>query len=341
MLWIPAARAQSSFMPPAATEVAEQIDTLYGFLVVSSLISFIILMGGLCYFIYKYKRRSSEDQKAYITHNNTLEFLWSFIPFLIFMVCFFWGMFLYLDMRTFPEDAMEIHVYGKKWDWEFVYKNGRKAIADVDDAGKKIPATMVVPLNKPVKLIMTSIKVNPDDKRDRAVLHSFFVPAFRVKQDIVPGRYTALTFTPTKKGMFHVFCTEYCGTGHSSMLGRVHVVDELEFNNWVLGDSGGGPKEMSLADKGKEIYKTRACIGCHSLDGSKMTGPTWKGLYGSKRDFADGSSGTADENYLRESIMNANAKVVKGYAPNQMPAYQGQLTDEDVTAVIEFIKKVK
>ena len=125
------------------------------------------------------------------------------------------------------------------------------------------------------------------------------------------------------------------------MLGRVHVVDELEFNNWVLGDSGGGPKEMSLADKGKEIYKTRACIGCHSLDGSKMTGPTWKGLYGSKRDFADGSSGTADENYLRESIMNANAKVVKGYAPNQMPAYQGQLTDEDVTAVIEFIKKVK
>ena len=236
---------------------------------------------------------------------------------------------------------MEIHVYGKKWDWEFVYKNGRKVISDVGDDGKKIPATMVVPLNKPVKLIMTSVKVNPDNKMDRAVLHSFFVPAFRIKKDLVPGRYSSLSFTPTKKGTFHVFCTEYCGTGHSSMLARIKVIDEVAFNDWVIGDESGAPKEMSLADKGKEIYKARACIGCHSLDGSKMTGPTWKGLYGSNRNFADGSSAKADDNYLRESIMNPNAKVVKGYAPNQMPAYQGLLTDEDVSAVIEFIKKVK
>ena len=246
-----------------------------------------------------------------------------------------------MDMRKVPGNAMEIHVVAKKWDWEFIYKNGRKITSDIDDQGKRVPPTMVVPLNKPVRLIMTSSKVNPNDKKDRAVLHSFFVPAFRVKQDIVPGRYTQLSFTPTKKGRFYIFCTEYCGTGHSSMLGRVEVVDGIHFDDWVLGDKSSDPQEMSLADKGKEIYKTRACIGCHSLDGSKMTGPTWKGLYGSIRSFSDGSSLKADDNYIKESILNSNKKIIKGYPPNQMPSYQGQLTDEDITGVIEFIKTLK
>ena len=229
----------------------------------------------------------------------------------------------------------------KKWDWEFTYKNGTKITSDVDDKGEKIPATMVVPINQSVRLIMTSTKVNPDDKRDRAVLHSFFVPAFRVKQDIVPGRYTQLSFKANKLGEFWIFCTEYCGSGHSAMIGKVKVVSQQAFNDWVIGDESAGPKVMSMADKGKEIYKTRACIGCHSLNGTKMTGPTWKGLYGAERVFTDGSKGVADDNYLKESILNSNAKIVKGYAPNQMPAYQGQLTDEDITAVIEFIKTVK
>ncbi|MCB0377346.1 MAG: cytochrome c oxidase subunit II [Bdellovibrionales bacterium] len=340
MWWIPAAAAQT-FMPPAATDIAKRVNSIYEFLVISSLISFVIVIVGLVYFIQKYKRKSENDKTAYITHNYTLEFLWSFIPFVLFMVLFAWGAKVYWDMRVSPEDAMEIHVNAKKWDWEFIYKNGRKITSDVDDKGKRIPPTMVVPVNKPVKLIMTSIKLNPNDKRDRAVLHSFFVPAFRTKQDIVPGRYTALYFTPTKVGNFHVFCTEYCGTGHSQMLGMVKVVEDNDFNNWVLGSEGGGPKELSMADKGKQIYATRACIGCHSLDGTPMTGPTWKGLYGSDRQFNDGTSTTADENYLRESILNANAKIVKGFTANQMPSFQGQLTDEDVTNVIEFIKSVK
>ena len=340
MLWIPVAKA-NSFMPPAATKLAESVDSIYAFLLVASLISFIILMGGLAYFVNKYRRKSSEDQVAYISHNYVLEFLWSFIPFVIFMVCFGWGAKVYMDMRKVPEGAMEIHVVAKKWDWEFIYKNGRKQISDVDDKGRRILPSMVVPLNKPVRLIMTSSKINPNDKRDRAVLHSFFVPAFRIKQDIVPGRYTQVSFTPTKKGRFYVFCTEYCGTGHSNMLAIVEVVDEVAFHDWIIGDKSVDPKEMSLADKGKEIYKTRVCITCHSLDGSKMTGPTWKGLYGATRNFADGSSLSADDNYLKESIMNPNTKIVKGYAPNQMPSYQGQLTDDDITAVIEFIKTLK
>jgi len=339
MWWIPTAGAQS-FMPPAATEIAENVDALYAFLLISSLISFVILMGGLIYFVNKYRRRGDNDQTAYITHDHTLEFVWSFVPFVIFMICFAWGAKIYLDMRDYDTVGMEVHVVAKKWDWEFIYKNGLKVTSDVDSEGKRVPATMKVPLNKPVRLIMTSTKVNPDDKRDRAVLHSFFVPAFRVKQDIVPGKYTQLTFNPTKKGKFWVFCTEYCGSGHSTMLGQIEVVDESEFNDWIIGDSS-GPKEMSLADKGKNIYITRACIGCHSLDGSKMTGPTWKGLYGSDRTFADGTSAKGDDNYIRESIMEPNKNVVKGYVANQMPSYQGQLTDDDLTAVIEFIKTLQ
>ncbi len=340
MWWIPTAEAQS-FMPPAATEVAKSVDSIYGFLLISSLISFVILMGGLIYFVNKYRRRGNDDKTAYITHDHTLEFVWSFVPFVIFMVCFAWGAKVYLDMREVPKNAMEIHVVAKKWDWEFIYKNGRKVLSDVDDEGNKIPSTMVVPVNKPVRLIMTSSKVNPADKKDRAVLHSFFVPAFRVKQDIVPGRYTQMSFTPNRTGEFWIFCTEYCGTGHSNMLGKVKVVEETAFNDWVIGDESSGGGEASLADKGKDIYRTRACIGCHSLNGTKMTGPTWKGLYGSTRNFADGSSAKADDNYIKESILNSNKKIVEGYAPNQMPAYQGQLTDEDVTAVIEFIKTLK
>ena len=341
-MWlIPTAEAQT-FMPPAASEVAGGVDSIYAFLLVASLISFVILIGGLMWFVWKYRRKTDNDKTAYITHNHALEFLWSFIPFVIFMVCFGWGTKVYLEMRTFHEDAMEVHVYGKKWAWEFIYKNGQKITGGVDDEGKEIPATLVVPINKPVKLIMTSVKVNEQDAMDKAVLHSFYVPAFRVKQDVVPGRYTALSFIPNKLGTFHVFCTEYCGTGHSNMLAAIKVVPSLEFDNFILGETGGGGSgEVTLADKGKKVYSTRLCYTCHSLDGSVKVGPSWKGLYGSKREFIDGSSAEADENYIRESIMNPNAKIVKGFQPNQMPSYQGQLSDEDIAAVIEFMKKFK
>ena len=339
-MWlIPTANAQS-FMPPAATEIAESVDSLYAFLLISSLISFIILMGGLAYFVNKYRRKGKDDKTAYISHDHTLEFIWSFVPFVIFMICFAWGAKVYLDMREVPEDALQIHVVAKKWDWEFIYKNGLKLTSEVGDKGEKLPATMIVPVNKQVQVIMTSTKVNAEDKKDRAVLHSFFVPAFRVKQDIVPGRYTQLSFKPNKLGNFWLFCTEYCGTGHSQMLGRIKVVSEQAFNDFILGDSS-GPKVLTLEEKGKKIYQQYACIGCHSLDGKTMTGPTWKGLYGSERVFADGSKTVADDNYLKESILNSNAKIVKGYPANNMPSFAGQLKDEDVTAVIEFIKSVK
>ena len=338
--WIPSAYANSSsFMPPAATDVAKQVNSLYGFMLIASVISFIILVGGMIAFVYKYKRTSANDQTPYITHNHMLEFLWSFVPFVIFMACFAWGTYVYLQMRTFDENALEINVYGKKWVWEFEYKNGRKITPTVDDKGEAVPSTMVVPVNTPVKLIMTSAKVTPQDK---AVLHSFFIPAFRVKQDVIPGRYSALTFKANQKGLFQVFCAEYCGTGHSMMMAKIKVVSQEDFDAWVLGEEGGGGgKEKSLADKGREAYAKYACIGCHTLNGTASTGPTWKGLFGSTRQFNDGGSATADENYIRESIWEPNKHVSKGFEPNKMPVFKGMVSEEDIAAIIELMKTVK
>lgn len=339
MFWfVPSANA-STFMPPAASEVAQQVSHLYAFMLIASVISFVLLVGGMLYFVHKYKRKSENDKTPYISHNHTLEFVWSFIPFVIFMVCFAWGAYVYLEMRDFQENALEVNVFAKKWVWEFEYKDGRKITPSVDEKGQQIPSTMVVPVDTPVKLIMTSVKVTPTDK---AVLHSFYVPALRIKQDVIPGRFTALGFTANKLGTFQVFCTEFCGTGHSMMLAQIKVVSKEDFDKWVMGDnSSGGGKELTMVDKGRQAYAKWACIGCHTLDGKPSTGPTWKGLYGAAVSLNNGTSVTADENYIRESIWNPNKEIVKGYEPNKMPAFKGMVSEEEVAAIIELMKTVK
>ena len=326
-------------MPPQATAIASQVDAIYAFLVIGSLIAFVMLIGGMCWFVYKYKRRTENDKTAYITHNHTLEFLWSFIPFLIFMFAFGWGWLVYHDMRSMPENALEVHVMAKKWDWRFVYKNGKEITSGVDAKGAKEPATMVVPVGRPVKLIMASEKINPagNDPTDRPVLHSFFIPAFRIKQDIVPGRYTALWFNAEHEGEYWVFCAEFCGAGHSAMLGKVRVVSNEEFEKWLGSD---GPIGGTLADKGRALFGSKACIGCHSLDGKKGVGPSFKGLFGTKEKTNKGEI-TVDENYLRESILNPNDKIVDGFPAGVMPPMAGQLNDDDIKALIEFIKAAK
>ncbi len=328
------------FMPPQATDVAVQVDSIYAFLLWASLISFILVVGGMLYFVYKYKRTSSHQKSAYITHNHTLEFLWSSIPFLIFMFVFAWGWYVYDQMRTYPADSLEVHVFAKKWDWKFVYKNGKESVTSMDANNNVKPATLVVPLGKSVKLLMSSTKINPDSKdpSDRAVLHSFFVPAFRVKQDVVPGRYTALTFKADKLGEFYVFCAEFCGGGHSTMRAMVKVVTPEEFEKWLASEGSGA---LSLADKGRAIYAAKACIGCHSLDGSRVVGPSFKGFWGRIEEMVDGSKVTVNEDYIRESILDPNIKVVKTFPSGVMPVFKGQVTDEDITALIEFIKTVK
>ena len=343
MWWSSVASAgTSSFMPPQGTLIAGEVDKIYAFLLIGSLVSFIILMGGFIYFAYKYRRRSGNDKTAYITHNHTLEFLWSFIPFAIFMFSFAWGWFVYSQMRDIPQNgsgALEVNVIGKKWDWRFEYKNGKEVTSGLNAQGQVEPATMVVPINRPVKLILQSEKINPksDDQKDRAVLHSFFIPAFRIKQDVVPGRFTAEWFEANKLGTYWVFCAEYCGAGHSAMRARIKVVSNEDFEKWLSAD---GSAVGSLADQGRAIYGAKACVGCHSVDGSRVVGPTFKGIWGTMVDTDKGTV-KVDENYIRESVLQPNAKIVTGYPGGVMPTFAGQLSDDDIKAIIAFIQSLK
>lgn len=330
----------STFMPPAATATASEVDHIYAFLLITSLISFILLIGGMFWFVYKYQRRSATDKTAYITHDHTLEFVWSFVPFVIFMFVFFWGWKVYHDMRTVPADALEVQVMAKKWDWRFIYKSGKEVTSGLDDSGQKSPATLVVPAGRPVKLVMASEKINAasTDPKDRPVLHSFFIPSARVKQDVVPGRFTMMWFNFDQPGEYWVFCTEFCGAGHSAMKAKIKAVPQAEFDRW-LADEGGGV--LTLADQGKALYGSKACVGCHSADGTRVVGPTFKGSWGAQHKMEGGATVTVDENYIRESILNPNAKVVAGYPAGVMPAYAGQLSDDELLALIEFIKTLK
>lgn len=315
-LLIQTAQATNTFMPPAATDIAERVDTLYGFLLWASFISCVLVIGGFIFFAYKYKRNSENDKTAYISHNNFLEFLWSFVPFLIFMGVFAWGWVIYSQMRSFPEDSMEVAVNAQKWDWAFTYKNGRKSAGE-----------LVVPIDTPIKLVMTS----------KDVLHSFYVPAFRVKQDVVPGRYTALWFRPKYKGTYQIFCTEYCGDKHSAMLAHLKVVSREEFDEWLGNDPYKG---LSMEQVGQKVFATR-CAVCHNTSDQRLVGPGFKGLWGREETIEGGGHVKVDENYIRESIMDPNAKIVAGYPKGQMPTFAGQLSEQEIMGIIEYVKTLK
>lgn len=313
MWWMSIANA-SVFAPTDATKIASEWDSLYKFLLISSLVACVLLLGGMTYFVTKYRRKTNNDKTPYISHNTMLEFIWSFIPLVMFLVMFAWGWSLYHDMKSPPKNAKEVHVYGQQWLWQFEYKNG-----------KKLNNEFVVPVGEPVKLIMTS----------KDVVHSFYVPSFRIKQDVIPGRYTDLWFQAEKMGEFHVFCAEYCGLDHSKMLAKLKVVSLADYEKWLgtANEIAGGP--------GAQLYNEKGCVACHSLDGSPKVGPTFKGLFGKASVFDDGTELKADENYIRESIVSPTAKTVKGFPKGVMPSFQGQLSEEDMTAIIEFIKNQK
>jgi len=338
-----ASAASTNYMPPEGTAIAGQVDGIYGFLLISSFISFVIVVGGMIYFVFKYKRRTATDKTAYITHNHALEFLWSFVPFVLFMFVFAWGWVVYHRMRSFPENALEVNVIGKKWDWRFIYKNGKEVTSSLNAQNEKVPPEMVVPVGRPIKLVLSSERINPgtplsESPTDRAVLHDFYIPAFRIKQDVVPGRYTAEWFQADKIGTYWVFCAEYCGASHYDMRARIKVVSNDDFEKWLASEGSGAA--LSLVDEGRALYSQKACVGCHSLDGSPMTGPTWKGIWGTMVDTDKGPL-KIDENYIRESILEPNAKIVKGFQANVMPSFAGQLTEDQIRAMIEFIKTVK
>lgn len=310
------ASTPSHFMPPEGSLVAHSVDQLYGFLLIASFISCVLVIGGLIWFAIKFRRKSDDQKSAYISHNTTLEFLWSFIPFMIFMVVFVWGWVVYSGLRTMPKDALEIAVQGQKWSWTFTYKNGRS-----------IGSEMYVPVKQDVRLVMTSSDV----------IHSFFLPAFRTKQDVVPGRYTNLWFRAEAEGDYQVFCAEYCGDQHSGMKAKVHVVSREKFDDWLANDPYKGLPPVEI---GRKVYQSR-CIACHTVTDVKNVGPGYKGIFGRNEKLEGGGEVMVDENYIRESILDPNAKVVLGFPKGVMPTFAGQLSEGEIMGIIEFIKSLK
>ncbi|WP_072715365.1 cytochrome c oxidase subunit II [Rhodothermus profundi] len=305
----------TAWLPEAASSVAPEVDSLFQFWALVSTVIFIGVVGAMTFFVVRYRRRRRDEVPEPVKEKKVVELAWIVVPTILVLIVFTWGFRVFIKMYTAPPDAYEIVVYGYQWYWEFEYPNGVKTTNELH-----------VPAGQPVKLRMTSVDV----------IHSFYVPAFRVKQDVLPDRYSSLWFEATKPGEYTVFCAEYCGTQHSGMLAKVIVHPREEFEQWL--ESAGIPEDMPLAELGARLYREKACFSCHSIDGSRLVGPTFKGLFGSTRTFEDGSTAVADENYLREAILQPGARVVQGY-PNVMPASYASLSEREVAALIEFIKQ--
>lgn len=306
------------FLPPAKSTLAGETDALFIFINIASFILLAGITAAIIYFAYRYRRRSENDVTPLIIHNSKLEVTWSVIPLIITFVIFSWGFKTYVKLNSPPEDAYEIHVTAQKWLWRFSYENGATMID-----------TLHVPANRPVKLIMKS----------QDVLHSFYVPDFRVKHDVIPNRYSSVWFEVTEPGESFILCTEYCGLEHSDMHGMVVAHDQEDFEDWLAANEGGMLADLPPVERGKKLFTQNACQSCHSLDGSQMVGPTFKGLWGKNEQLASGETVAVDENYIRESILNPQAKIAAGYGP-VMPSYQGQLSDDQISAIIEYIKTI-
>ena len=301
--------------PDQASTAATQVDSLFLFLLATSGFIVLLISTLIVYFAVKYRRRSESEMPSQITGNDRLEFAWTIIPFGMFMVFFFWGANVYLNLVQPPSNSMQVYVVAKQWMWKFEHAEGQQEINELH-----------VPLGRPVKLIMTS----------QDVIHSFFVPDFRIKQDVLPNRYTTTWFQATKTGQYRLFCTQYCGTEHAQMTGYVYVMDPAAYQQWA---SGGPSAAQSPAAAGQKLFEQFGCAACHRPDG-RGPGPALAGVFGSTVRLQGGGTVTADESYLRESILDPTAKTVEGFQPI-MPSFRGRLTNEQIMQLIEYIKTLK
>ncbi len=308
------------YLPEQASEVAAQVDWLHNWITDISVFFTVLIVGAMIYFAARYRQRDGVDHDTpRIKGSNFLEIIWTTVPTLICIWIAYEGVVIYQRMVEVAPDAIEINVQAQKWKWDFEQSNGKKTTGQV-----------TIPVNRAVKFVLSSTDV----------LHSFFVPSMRAKNDAVPGMYTYVTFKPIKTGEYPIFCTEYCGTNHSQMMAKLNVVSEAEYQRWLNDRSAEEAKErMGPEMLGKALYSEKGCVACHSLDGSPRVGPSFLKLWGSERAFAEGESvPAADENYIRESILYPNKRIVKGFAPNQMPSFDGQLSDQEILGLIAFIK---
>ncbi|MBW8888261.1 MAG: cytochrome c oxidase subunit II [Fibrobacteres bacterium] len=309
--------AKTFWLPEKASTFTSIVDPAFDLYLWISVFFFGLIVILITVFTFKYlRRRPDQLATAQITHNLTLELSWTIIPLIIVMALFFVGMKGFLHMRVAPSGYMQVNVKGQKWSWSFEYPAG--AVND----------TLVVPVNTPVKLAMTS----------RDVIHSFFIPAFRAKADVLPNRWNAIWFQATRTGVFPVECTQYCGTNHSYMWTAVKVVEPDVYQEWLANASDPG-KGKTPEQFGALLYQKRGCNACHSIDGSKGVGPSWKGLYG-RQETTNMGMVMVDEAYLKESMMVPTAKVVTGFQP-VMPVFQGVLSDREIAALMAYIKSLK
>jgi cytochrome c oxidase subunit 2 len=303
-------------LPEQLSTGAAEVDDLYMFCYWFSVLFTAAITAVMLYCIVKF-RRSKGAKAEPVGHNLVLELVWTVIPIFFVVWLFHWGFKVYVHNAIAQESSMEIRVRGKKWLWEFEYPNGNRE-----------NGVIRIPLNRPVKFVLSS----------EDVLHSFFVPGARMKKDAVPGMYSNISFTPTTLGDMQVFCAEYCGTSHSGMLATIKVVTPEEFDEYMK-KGPEKPGDKTPAQWGEALYTSNACKTCHSTDGSKMPGPTWKGLYGKTESMADGTSVTVDENYIKESILKPQAKITAGFTTTQMPPFT--LNDAQIDAIIAYMKTLK
>jgi cytochrome c oxidase subunit 2 len=300
--------------PEQASTFAGRVDLLFAFLCAISIFFSVLIAGFLAVFAVQYRRKSADERPAEVHEPLALELAWTIVPLLIVTVIFFWSAEIFVSMNRAPKQAMDIYVVGKRWMWKVQHISGQREINELH-----------VPVGVPIRLSLTS----------EDVIHSFFVPAFRMKKDAVPGRYATAWFQATKPGRYHLFCAEYCGTKHSGMIGWIVVMEPAEFQAWLSGGASG----MSLAAAGQKLFGELACVTCHRAD-SQGRGPNLEGVFGKTVALASGESVIADEGYIRESIVTPSAKVVSGYQP-VMPTYQGLVNEEGLLQLIAYIQTLK
>jgi cytochrome c oxidase subunit 2 len=321
------------WLPEQASTVALRIDYLHYFVIIVTMLSSLVVGGLSVFFFFKYRQIKAMASTPVVEPSVKFEVAVVSVPLVIFLLWTFIGFRDFVFMSTPPKGAMDIYVTGKKWMWHFAHPDGPNG-----------NAVLHVPVGRPVRLLMTS----------RDVLHSFFVPEFRIKQDVIPGRYTETWFEATKPGRYRIFCTEFCGTWHSQMTGEVVVMPSDEYDRWLerqreglqsrtdVSSTEGSSTEFKndLVSYGKRVALTQGCLKCHSVDGTPHIGPTWVDMFMRKTELADGKTIAADEAYMTESMMDPYRKMVKGF-PQVMPSFRGRLSAPDSAALVEFIKSLR
>ncbi|MDC0710118.1 cytochrome c oxidase subunit II [Stigmatella sp. ncwal1] len=321
------------FLPERASTFAERVDVLHYFVVGTTMVMSAGVGLAALFFFFRFRRRVPNQTTEYVVPDLKTEFLFVSVPLVFFLVWFAIGFRDFTWVTTPPKDAMDVYVMGKQWMWKFAYPEGPNGVN-----------VLHVPANRPVRLLITS----------RDVLHSFYVPAFRIKMDALPGRYTQVWFEATKPGTYQVLCTEYCGLSHSKMLAEVVVLAPEDFEEWLkeqqrgrlqgrqdaLADTSLVPPVARMAEQGEKLTATQGCLKCHTVDGAPHVGPTFLGMYDRQEKLADGQTIRVDEAYITQSMMDPGAHLVVGYQ-NVMPTYQGKLQGPETAAIVEYIKTLR